>query len=61
VGDELEDKIVTLKKFDHSPYVIKGHDRKTQFFVGAFITKEGVDKEYRDLNSRGVQSEVVKR
>ncbi len=59
--DELEDKIVALKKLDYSPYVIRDDDGKSRLFVGAFITKEGVEKEHRELKSKGIQNQVVKR
>jgi cytoskeletal protein RodZ len=58
---ELEDKIIALKKLNYSPYVIKDNDGKSRLFVGAFITEEGVNKEHRDLKSKGIQSQVVKR
>jgi capsular exopolysaccharide synthesis family protein len=59
--DELEDKMVSLKRLDFSPYVIRDQNGKFQLLVGAFITREGVEKENRDLKSKGIQSEVVKR
>jgi cell division septation protein DedD len=58
---ELEDKIVALKKLDFSPYVITNENGKSRLLVGAFITKEGVETENRELKSRGIQSQVVKR
>jgi cell division protein FtsN len=59
--DELEDKIVALKKLDLSPYVIRDQNGKSRLLVGAFITKEGVEKENRELKSKGIQSQVVNR
>jgi capsular exopolysaccharide synthesis family protein len=59
--DELEDKMVALKRLDFSPYVIRDQNGKFQLLVGAFITKEGVEKENRELKSNGIQSRVVKR
>jgi capsular exopolysaccharide synthesis family protein len=59
--DEFEDKIVALEKLDYSPYVISDANGKSRLFVGAFITKEGVETEHRKLKSKGIQSQVVKR
>ena len=59
--DELEDKIVALKKLDFSPYVIRNENGKSRLLVGAFITKEGVETEHRELKSKGIESQVVMR
>ena len=59
--DELEDKILSLKNFGLSPYVIKDHAGQSRLFVGTFVTKEGAEKQYRDLKARGIQSQVVER
>jgi cell division septation protein DedD len=34
---------------------------KSRLLVGAFITKEGVETEHRELKSKGIESQVVKR
>jgi cell division septation protein DedD len=58
---KLENQILLLKKFGNSPYIIEDHDGKFRLFVGAFATKKGAETQYRDLKSRGIQNEVVRR
>jgi capsular exopolysaccharide synthesis family protein len=58
---ELEKKIVALKKLDFSPYVIRSDNGTSRLLVGAFITKEGVETGHRELKSKGIESQVVKR
>jgi capsular exopolysaccharide synthesis family protein len=59
--DQLQNKMLSLKKLGYSPYAIKDRDGKSRLFIGAFITKEGAKKQYHDLRSSGIQSQVVQR
>jgi capsular exopolysaccharide synthesis family protein len=59
--DELDGKILSLKGLGYSPYAIRDHDGKSRLFVGAFITKEGAEMQFRDLKSRGFLNQVVRR
>jgi aspartate/methionine/tyrosine aminotransferase len=60
-SDELEEKILSLRSLDYFPYVIKDSDGKSRIFVGAFITREGAERQNRGLKSDNVESRVVKR
>jgi hypothetical protein len=59
--DQLADNIRSLNKLHYLPYVIKSQDGKSRLFVGTFVTKEGVEKQYHDLKASGIQSQVVER
>ncbi|MGD9032076.1 MAG: SPOR domain-containing protein, partial [Desulfobacteraceae bacterium] len=58
---ELENRVLSLKGLGYFPYVIKGEDGKSRLYVGAFITREGAEQQYHDLQLRGIQSQIVKR
>jgi len=60
-SDELKDWIESLRRIGYSPYVIEDLSGKSRLFLGAFITKEGAEKQYHDLKSKGIESQVVKR
>ena len=60
-SSELENKQLSLKRSGYFPYVIKGENGESRLYVGAFITIEGAEQQYHDLESRGIQSEIVKR
>jgi len=60
-SEELQEKIMSLKELGYSPYVIEGPEGKSRLFVGAFVTEEGAEKQYHDLQSNSVQSQVIKR
>jgi cell division protein FtsN len=57
----LENHIQSLRLFGYSPYVIKDPEGKSRLFVGAFLTKAGAERQYRDLKSIGIQGDVVLR
>ena len=58
---EIEGKSLSLKKLGYSPYVIKDQGGKARLFVGAFLTKEGVEGQHHDLKSNGIHSQIVRR
>jgi cell division septation protein DedD len=60
-SDELEDKILSLKGLGYSPYTMTDRDGKSRLFVGTFITKEGAEKQYDDLESNGIKNMIVER
>lgn len=60
-GDELENRILSLKSLGYSPYVIQDHDGKSRLFVGAYLYKASAERQREDLESNGIQSEVVER
>ena len=60
-SDELEDKILSLKGHGYSPYIISDREGESRLFVGSFVTKNGAEKQYDDLKSNGIESQVVKR
>jgi cell division septation protein DedD len=60
-SNEIEGLIQSLKDLGFAPYVIKNQSGKSQIFIGAFITKEGAEKQQAALESRGIQSRAVER
>ena len=59
--DELEKEIISLKEFGYFPYTIKYDDGRPRLFVGAFFTREGAEKQYHHLRSKGIHNKVVTR
>jgi cell division septation protein DedD len=58
--EDLRARIEFLKDLGYSPYVIE-YDDQSCVFTGAFITKEGAEKQEQELESKGVQSQVIER
>jgi cell division septation protein DedD len=58
--DDLGARIQVLKDLGYSPYVIE-YDDQSRVFAGAFVTKEGAEKQQQELESKGVQSQVIER
>jgi cell division protein FtsN len=50
-----------LAKMGLSAYWIPAADGQVRLYSGAFITKEGAEKNQAELNSRGIKSEIVER
>lgn len=59
--EELQEKVISLRKLGYSPYVIEGPEGESRLFVGAFVTEEGAEVQNNDLKSNSVQSQVIKR
>ena len=57
----LENQIQSLKSLGYCPYVIKSPDGESRLFVGAFLTKQGAESQFRILKSGGIQGDVVLR
>ena len=61
-SDLIEDKIRELKKLGYSPYRIsEEQEGRSRLYVGAFHTREGALRQYNDLASHQIQSQVVQR
>jgi hypothetical protein len=56
-----EEKGLALAKMGLSAYWIPGAEGQVRLYSGAFITKEGAEKNQAELNSRGIRSEIVER
>jgi cell division protein FtsN len=58
---EGEEKALALTRTGLSAYWIPGTDGQVRLYSGAFITKEGAEKNQAELNSRGIKSQIVER
>jgi cell division septation protein DedD len=58
---EAKDALNRLKGLGYSPYVLKRAANQFQVIVGAFITREGAEKQKSELQSKGVVSEIIER
>jgi len=58
---EVKDSVKRLKGAGYSPYVIKRAENTLQVVVGAFITKEGAEKQKLELQSKGIPNEIIER
>jgi cell division septation protein DedD len=56
-----EEKALVLATMGVSAYWIQGADGQVRLYSGAFITREGAEKNQAELNSRGIRSEIVER
>jgi polysaccharide biosynthesis transport protein len=59
--DKLEGRIQSLKGLGFSPYVIKEADGKQRLLVGAFYSEERARRQYDELKSKGIESQIVER
>ena len=60
-SEKLNHQLQSLKQLGYSPYVIEYDDGQSRVFAGTFVTKEGAEKQQQDLESKGVQSQVIER
>ncbi|MEJ2098853.1 MAG: SPOR domain-containing protein [Desulfobacterales bacterium] len=58
---EVKDSVKRLKDSGYSPYVIKRAENTFQVVVGAFITREGAEKQMLELQSKGIPNEIIER
>jgi cell division protein FtsN len=56
-----EEKALALAKLGLSAYGIPAADGQVRLYSGAFITKEGAEKNRVELNSKGINSEIGQR
>jgi cell division protein FtsN len=59
--DAMKDSLKQLRDLGYSPYVLKSPANKFQLVVGAFITREGAEKQKSELQSKGISNKVVQR
>ena len=59
--DEMKDTLGRLKGLGYSPYVLKRAENRFQLVVGAFITREGAEKQKSELQSKGISNQIVQR
>jgi cell division septation protein DedD len=60
-SNKLAVQIQSLEDLGFSAYIIQDDNGVSRLYVGTFITKEGAETQRRDLESKGVQSQVVER
>jgi cell division septation protein DedD len=61
VEDEVKDSLKRLKGLGYSPYVLKRAEKRFQVVVGAFITREGAERQKSELQSKGIPNEIIER
>jgi len=59
--DAMKDALGRLKGLGYSPYVLKRAENRFQLVVGAFITREGAEKQKSELQSKGISNQIVQR
>ena len=59
--DEVKDSLKRLKGLGYSPYVLKRNEKRFQVVVGAFITREGAEKQKSELQSKGIPNKIIER
>ena len=57
----LEDQTLFLENLDYVPYAIEDPNGKYRLFIGAFLDIKIAEEKQRDLESRGIQSQVIRR
>jgi cell division septation protein DedD len=60
-SEELRNRIGSLKELGYSPYVTEDQDGESRLLIGAFLTKEGAESQYRDLKLSGIESRIIMR
>ena len=61
VEEQYEAELTNLENNGFFPYVIKDEEGMLRLYVGAFFTRDGVEKQHHDLTGHGIQSKIVKR
>jgi cell division septation protein DedD len=59
--NEVKDSLKRLKGLGYSPYVLKRAEKRFQVVVGAFITREGAERQKSELQSKGIPNEIIER
>jgi cell division septation protein DedD len=59
--DGAKDSLKRLQGIGYSPYVLKRAENRYQVLVGAFITREGAEKQKAELQAKGIPSEIIDR
>ena len=58
---EAKDSLKPLKDSGYAPYVLKRAENRFQVVVGAFITREGAEKQKSELQSKGIPNQIIER
>jgi len=58
---EGDEKVLALTKMGLSAYGIPGADGQVRVYSGAFLTREGAEKNQAELNSKGIRNQVAER
>ena len=56
-----DEKARALMSMGLSAYSIQAADGQVRVYSGAFITREGAEKNQADLNAKGIKSEIAER
>jgi len=59
--DAMQEDLSRLRKLGYSPYFLKTQNGRYNLVVGAFVTKEGAENQRKELQSKGIQNQVVRR
>ena len=59
--DGVKDALIRLQGLGYSPYVLKRAENRYQVLVGAFITREGAEKQKAELQAKGIPSKIIDR
>ena len=59
--DAMQGSLNRLKELGYSPYILKSPANTFQLMVGAFITREGAEKQKSELKSNGISNEIINR
>jgi cell division septation protein DedD len=58
---EATEMLPNIKKLGYSPYIVKTVENNFQLVVGAFKTKKGAKKQKLELESNGLQNQIIER
>ena len=59
--DKLDSEMESLRSLGFSPYVIKDADGRQRLVVGAFYNEERAQRQYKELKSKGIENQIMKR
>lgn len=66
IGTFITEKVMQaesnrLRKSGYSPYFLKTQNGQYKLVVGAFVTKKGAENQRKELQAKGIQTQVIKR
>jgi cell division septation protein DedD len=59
--EAMQEDLNRLRKLGYSPYFLKTQNGRYELVVGAFVTKEGAENQRKELQTKGIQNQVIKR
>ena len=59
--DAMQDTLKRVRELGYSPYVLKDAANNHQLVVGAFVTREGAEKQQLELQAKGISNKIIKR